>query len=139
MKQSPLTNVAQIPPPPDTHSETPDDDTIDIGALFATLWRGKWIMLLTTLIAIAVGGYYAYVAATPLYTSSAVVMLETDQKSVVDLESVVGGLTGDSTEVNSELEVLKSRGLMGKVVDKLDLVSDPEFNVTLSCPRRSMG
>ena len=134
MKQSPLTNVAQIPPPPDTHSETPDDDTIDIGALFATLWRGKWIMLLTTLIAIAVGGYYAYVAATPLYTSSAVVMLETDQKSVVDLESVVGGLTGDSTEVNSELEVLKSRGLMGKVVDKLDLVSDPEFNVTLQLP-----
>jgi succinoglycan biosynthesis transport protein ExoP len=134
MKQSQLTNVAQIhqrhPPEPDT----PEDDVIDIGALIATLWRGKWIVLLTTLIAITLGGYYAYVAATPLYTSSAVVMLETDQKSVVDLESVVGGLTGDSTEVNSELEVLKSRGLMGKVVDQLDLVSDPEFNEELQLP-----
>ncbi|UWS81769.1 polysaccharide biosynthesis tyrosine autokinase (plasmid) [Phaeobacter sp. G2] len=134
MKQSQLTNVAQIHQrhPPET--DTPEDDVIDIGALIATLWRGKWIVLLTTLIAITLGGYYAYVAATPLYTSSAVVMLETDQKSVVDLESVVGGLTGDSTEVNSELEVLKSRGLMGKVVDQLDLVSDPEFNEELQLP-----
>nr|WP_295454636.1 polysaccharide biosynthesis tyrosine autokinase [uncultured Pseudophaeobacter sp.] len=134
MKQSPLTNVAQIHQRHPTEADTPEDDVIDIGALIATLWRGKWIVLLTTLIAITLGGYYAYVAATPLYTSSAVVMLETDQKSVVDLESVVGGLTGDSTEVNSELEVLKSRGLMGKVVDQLDLVSDPEFNEELQLP-----
>lgn len=134
MKQSPLTNVAQIHQRPPPEPDTPEDDVIDIGALIATLWRGKWIVLLTTLIAITLGGYYAYVAATPLYTSSAVVMLETDQKSVVDLESVVGGLTGDSTEVNSELEVLKSRGLMGKVVDQLDLVSDPEFNEELQLP-----
>lgn len=134
MKQSPLTNVAQIHRRHPSETDTPEDDVIDIGALVATLWRGKWIVLLTTLIAITLGGYYAYVAATPLYTSSAVVMLETDQKSVVDLESVVGGLTGDSTEVNSELEVLKSRGLMGKVVDQLDLVSDPEFNDVLQLP-----
>lgn len=134
MKQSPLTNVAQIHQRHPTEADTPEDDVIDIGALIATLWRGKWIVLLTTLITITLGGYYAYVAATPLYTSSAVVMLETDQKSVVDLESVVGGLTGDSTEVNSELEVLKSRGLMGKVVDQLDLVSDPEFNEELQLP-----
>ncbi|MEQ3716627.1 polysaccharide biosynthesis tyrosine autokinase [Pseudophaeobacter sp.] len=129
-----MTNVAQIHQRHPTEADTPEDDVIDIGALIATLWRGKWIVLLTTLIAITLGGYYAYVAATPLYTSSAVVMLETDQKSVVDLESVVGGLTGDSTEVNSELEVLKSRGLMGKVVDQLDLVSDPEFNEELQLP-----
>ncbi len=139
MKQSPLTNVAQIHRRQAPETDTPEDDVIDIGALIATLWRGKWIVLLTTLIAIILGGYYAYVAATPLYTSSAVVMLETDQKSIVDLESVVGGLTGDSTEVNSELEVLKSRGLMGKVVDQLDLVSDPEFNDVLQLPSAIVG
>ncbi|WP_353402588.1 GumC family protein [Pseudophaeobacter arcticus] len=129
-----MTNVAQIHQRHPTEADTPEDDVIDIGALIVTLWRGKWIVLLTTLTAITLGGYYAYVAATPLYTSSAVVMLETDQKSVVDLESVVGGLTGDSSEVNSELEVLKSRGLMGKVVDQLDLVADPEFNDVLQLP-----
>lgn len=134
MKQSPLTNVSQIHNRPSSEAAISEDDVVDISALLATLWRGKWIVLLTTLIAVFAGAYYAYVAAAPLYTSRAVVMLETDQKSVVDLESVVGGLTGDSIEVNSELEVLKSRGLMGKVVDKLDLVSDPEFNEALQLP-----
>lgn len=130
MKQAPL-NEASFAVSWPAPSEVPEDDVIDLSALLATLWRGKWIILLATFAAIFIGAVYAFVAAVPLYTSSAVVMLETKQESIVDLQSVVGGLSGDSTEVNSELEVLKSRGLMGKVVDKLDLVSDPEFNESL--------
>ncbi len=105
-----------------------DDDIIDLGQLFATLWRGKWVIGLITTLAILAGGYYAFVTAVPLFRSTAVVMLETKQESIVDLQSVVGGLTGDTSEVNSEVEVLRSRGLIGKVVDRLDLVTDPEFN-----------
>ena len=91
----------------------------------------QWVIALTTAATIVLGAYYTFVAVTPMYRSSAVVMLETKQESIIDLQSVVGGLAGDTTEVNSELEVLRSRGLMGKVVDKLDLVSDPEFNEAL--------
>ncbi|MBY6059434.1 GumC family protein [Leisingera daeponensis] len=130
MKQAPL-NEASFAVARPAPSEAPQDDVIDLGALLATLWRGKWIVLLAACAAILIGALYAFVAAVPLYTSSAVVMLETKQESIVDLQSVVGGLSGDSSEVNSELEVLKSRGLMGKVVDKLDLISDPEFNASL--------
>lgn len=108
-----------------------DDDIIDLGQLFATLWRGKWVIGLVTILAILAGGYYAFVAAVPLFRSTAVVMLETKQESIVDLQSVVGGLTGDTSEVNSEVEVLRSRGLIGKVVDRLDLVTDSEFNGNL--------
>ncbi|WP_170334516.1 GumC family protein [Ruegeria arenilitoris] len=130
MKQTPIRD-AQFQPPRSTPDDAPEDDSIDIGALAGTLWRGKWIIALTTAAAILIGAYYAFVSAVPLYRSTAVVMLETDQASVVDLQSVVGGLAGDTAEINSELEVLKSRGLMGKVVDRLDLVSDPEFNAEL--------
>ncbi|UWQ81915.1 polysaccharide biosynthesis tyrosine autokinase (plasmid) [Leisingera sp. S132] len=133
MKQSPL-NETSFPVPRQAAAEAPEEDVIDLGALFATLWRGKWIMALATLAAIFIGGIYAYVAAVPLYTSSAVVMLETKQQSVVDLQSVVSGLSGDYAEVNSELEVLQSRGLMTKVADKLALMEDPEFNGALVEP-----
>ncbi|WP_435661191.1 GumC family protein [Leisingera caerulea] len=133
MKQTPL-NEASFPVQRPSPAETPEDDAIDLGALFATLWRGKWIMLLAALAAIFLGGLYAFVAAVPQYTSSAVVMLETKQQSVVDLQSVVSGLSGDYAEVNSELEVLQSRGLMNKVVDELSLMEDPEFNGTLVEP-----
>ncbi|WP_170415064.1 GumC family protein [Ruegeria arenilitoris] len=130
MKQSPI-HEAQFNSSRSPMGDAPEDDVVDLGVLIGTLWRGKWIIALATAIAILIGGYYAFVVAVPLYRSTAVVMLETDQASVVDLQSVVGGLAGDTAEVNSELEVLQSRGLMGKVVDKLDLVSDPEFNSDL--------
>lgn len=112
-------------------STSADEDVIDLGALFSTLWRGKWLIALGVLAALLIGGYYAYIAATPLYRSTAVVILETNQDQIVDLQSVVGGLSGDTSEVNSEVEVLRARSLMRKVVDRLDLTRDPEFNVEL--------
>lgn len=108
-----------------------DTDVIDLGAVFGTLWRGKWLIAFVTIIAILLGGYYAYAVAVPQYRSTAVVILETNQDQIVDLQSVVGGLTGDTSEVNSEVEVLLARSLMGKVVDRLELVNDPEFNRAL--------
>ncbi|AYE88356.1 polysaccharide biosynthesis tyrosine autokinase [Sulfitobacter sp. D7] len=112
-------------------STSADEDVIDLGTLFSTLWRGKWLIALGVLVAMLIGGYYAYIAATPLYRSTAVVILETNQDQIVDLQSVVGGLSGDTSEVNSEVEVLRARSLMRKVVDRLDLTRDPEFNVEL--------
>lgn len=108
-----------------------DEDVIDLGSLLSTLWRGKYWIALVTAIGILIGGYYSYVVAVPKYRSTAVVILETDQQQLLDLQSVVGGLSGDTSEVNSEVEVLRARSLMGKVVDRLDLVSDPEFNGNL--------
>lgn len=105
-----------------------DDNIIDLGQLLATIWRRKWMIGFVTALAIFAGGYYAFVLAVPLFRSTAVVMLETNQESIVDFKSVIGGLSGNTSEVNSEVEILQSRGLIGKVVDRLELVSDPEFN-----------
>ena len=112
----------------------PEDDEIDLGSLIATLWRGKWLISLFMLVAVMIGGYYAYVVATPLYRATAVVILETDQNQIVDLQSVATGLSGDTAEINSEIEVLRSRGLLGMIVETLDLVNDPEFNTALHDP-----
>jgi capsular exopolysaccharide synthesis family protein len=121
-------------PPQSLTSQQMDDDVIDLGALISTLWRGKWIVLLITALAVFLGGYYAYILATPLYRATAVVILEPNQEQIVDLQSVMGGFSGDTSEVNSEVEVLRARGLMGKVVDRLELVDDPEFNPGLRLP-----
>lgn len=110
------------------------DDVIDLGALISVLWRGKWIIGFITVLAVLAGGYYAYVAATPLYTAKSVVMLETREERVTDLESVIGGLSGDSSVINSEAEVLRSRSLLKKVVAQLNLERDPEFNADLRPP-----
>lgn len=118
--------------PADRVQSTPSDDgAIDLVALLGTVWRGKLMILGITLLAILLGGYYAYMVATPMYRSTAVVMLNNREEQVVNFESVIGGLGSDSSVVNTEVEVLKSRGLLGKVVDHLDLIDDPEFNTSL--------
>ena len=70
------------------------------------------------------------------HTATSVVMLETREEQIVDLDSVIGGLSGDASVVNSEVEVLRSRGLMGKVVDDLNLTQDADFNAALRPPSR---
>ncbi len=110
------------------------DDEIDLLALLATLWRGKWWIALVTTVAVGIGGYYAFGVATPMYTASATVVLENRQEQVVDLQNVMSGLSGDQATVNTEVEVLQSRGVARKLVDRLGLLDDPEFNTSLVPP-----
>jgi succinoglycan biosynthesis transport protein ExoP len=68
---------------------------------------------------------------TPRYTATANVMIDTRKHNVSDISDVLSGLTADSSVVDTEVEVLKSRSLAERVVGALHLDSDPEFNVAL--------
>ncbi|SFD95446.1 polysaccharide biosynthesis tyrosine autokinase [Salipiger profundus] len=109
-------------------SSESDEDLIDVGNLLAVIWRGKFLIFLSIFISLLIGGIYAYRIAIPLYSATSVVMLNNREEQIVDLQGVVGGLGSDTTVVNTEVEVLRSRLLLGDVVDQLGLVDDPEFN-----------
>ncbi|WP_166418805.1 GumC family protein [Cochlodiniinecator piscidefendens] len=112
----------------------PEADEIDLRLILSTIWRGKWIITLCFSFCVILGGYYAYKIAVPTYSASTIVILESRQEQVLDLESVIGGLSGDTSVINSEVEVLRSRNLMKQVVLALDLTNDPEFNTELRTP-----
>ena len=73
--------------------------------------------------------------ATPMYTATANVMLDVRQEQVVNAEAVLSGLPADSSVVDTEVEILRSRRLAERVVNALQLDKDPEFNPAL----RSQG
>jgi polysaccharide biosynthesis transport protein len=106
----------------------PETDEIDLIEVIRTLWRGKIWIGLAMLLAGMIGFGYAKYIAVPRYTAKAVVALENRQETVVDLDSVMSGLSGDQASINTELEVLRSRKLILQVVDAMGLTSDPEFN-----------
>ncbi len=112
------------------------DDEIDLMALIRTVWLGKLWISLTAVIAIFIGGYYAYEVAVPLYPSKSIVALETKQEQVVDIESVLSGNSGGAKEVNTEVEVIRSRNIITALVNRLNLIDDPEFNGTLRKPNK---
>jgi len=111
-----------------------EKEEINFGAILTALWHGKWIVALSLVLVLSMSAYYAIGIATPIYRATSVIILEPNQEQIVDLQSVATGLSGDTSEINSELEVLRSRGLMGKVAAQLNLASDPEFNRGLAPP-----
>lgn len=109
------------------------DDAIDLRKVFATLWRGKWLIVGAALAANAVGAYYAYRVAVPIYTAYSEVALDVrEDRTLTDIESAVSGLSSDWRMVNTELELMRSRTLLRQLVERLDLMEDPRFNVSLA-------
>lgn len=108
-----------------------EDDDINLRRLLMTLRRRKWVIAVVTALSVA-AGYYLINSLTPRYTAEAVLVLQFRERQYVDLEAVVSGLSGDRAAIESELDILRSRALARRIVDRLGLRSDPEFNARLA-------
>ena len=91
--------------------------------------RVELLLGVTVAIFVAVVLYVAQV--TPLYTASADVQIDTRTKAAIDIGQVMSGLSTDSSSVDTEVRILTSRSLAERVVKKLNLNADPEFNPAL--------
>src|SRR6185312_3582320 len=101
------------------------------------LW--EWLRLLNRRKALIIGAGLLAVAlmaliiaqATPMYKASARIMLDTRTFTPVKAEAALSGVdTLNMGAIQSELEVIQSEFLIGRVVDRLGLASNPEFNGT---------
>lgn len=115
-------------------SPASDDDVIDLGALLSVLWRRKWWIGASVLLFALLGGFYAFNVATPKYRATSVILLDASGQQIVDLGAVIPSLGTDSDAINTEVEVLKSRRLIERVVNIANLTQDPEFNGALRPP-----
>lgn len=61
-----------------------NDDEIDLFELIESLWQQKWLIVICTLVALAIGGGYAY-TTTPTYSLSAQIGATTDLKTSIRL------------------------------------------------------
>jgi succinoglycan biosynthesis transport protein ExoP len=110
------------------------NDQIELLTLLRTLWRGASFIALCTLCAVIIATWYVFFAAAPMYESSAQMSLQVKTESVIDINAVLSGATPDQASINTEMGIIKSRGLLADLVDELDLINDPEFNPTLRAP-----
>ncbi|MCR9940597.1 polysaccharide biosynthesis tyrosine autokinase [Vibrio owensii] len=110
-------------------SSAPTDDEIDLGKLFGILIDAKWfiigIMLLFATMGIAVA-----LLSTPIYKADALIQIE--QKSSGGISAMVGDM-GDlfaaESSATTEIEIIKSRMILGDTVDKFNLstIATPEY------------
>ena len=66
------------------------DDEIDLRELFATLWRGKWIIILVTTVFAVVGVFYAL--SQPNIYQSSVLLAPAQDEGGAGVSGQLGGL-----------------------------------------------
>jgi len=108
----------------DLTSLNPDDD-VNLRQLLNTIWQGKWPILFFILSFFTLAFIYAY-GKTPIYQADALLQVEKKKSGVPGLEDLAGLSLEDAT-VGTELELIRSRKILGLAVEalKLDIVAEP--------------
>jgi len=102
-----------------------DNDTINIREeLEKYLIHWKWFALGAIIALVLAFLYLRY--ATPQYSASSSIMIKDNKKSGISAElaafedlGIIGG--GSANNTDNEIEIIKSRKIIGFVVDSLDL------------------
>lgn len=119
----------------DLFGSTPaeDDAAFDPREVIRVLWRGKWIIVICTLIA-AFLGYLSSSQAPAVYRASAKVMFDVQQGSLANLPTVFVDEQFNTSKLEDQIEVLRSTVLVERVIKELNLDENPLFNPFLGAP-----
>jgi tyrosine-protein kinase Etk/Wzc len=104
---------ASSPPP-----EAPVND-LSLADVLAVIADGKWIIATATAVTLFAGALYALLA-TPVYSADVLVQVEEKSRSMGPLDEL-SALFSETSPTEAEIEILRSRSLVGSVVDELKL------------------
>ncbi len=102
-------------PSPQDH----DDAGIDLRKLLGTLLDHKWPIIGVTVL-FCLGGALYGMFATPIYRTTALVQIEKKSGTVPGLE-MGGDFNAQASSARTEIELLRSRSVIGQAVDNLHL------------------
>lgn len=104
-----------------------DDDEIDLLGMFGTMIDHKWLIMAITVIFMIVGIAYALLAP-PIYQANALVQVESKKNDLLGF-SDVSSMLGKESPSTTEIELIRSRAIIGETVDKLqlDIVIVPNY------------
>lgn len=98
-----------------------EDEGLAIGEIISMLMEYRWLVAIITLLALFVGLGFIFLAS-PVYKADG--LLQVEEKAGSGLSSALKDLDplgGDSTNVAAEQEILSSRMVLGRVINRLKL------------------
>ncbi|MCX5544990.1 polysaccharide biosynthesis tyrosine autokinase [Paraburkholderia sp. CNPSo 3076] len=124
LKKNPQTNTA-------------DDDEIDLSELFAVLRENLCLIGIVTAIVFVPGALYAFLG-TPVYRADAVIQVDDDSGmgSINDKLGDLASLFQSKATADAEIELIRSRTVVGETVDKLhvDIDARPHYFPLIGAP-----
>lgn len=113
----------------ETTTTIPAQDGVNLGDMARILVRHKAWVFRTAIVCVALAAGYLAVAK-PVYTSTAVVYVDPrDRPTPKEDPGEKSSVPGDGLLlVESQLKIITSGEVLGRVVEKMNLAEDPEFN-----------
>lgn len=125
--------VPPVPEPARVYEDEGDDarwrPLIDPMKVIGGITRSKWLIASTTLVGALLG--VAIALSTPkMYQAWTEMIVDPRNLKLTDRDLTESGLPSDATLaiVENQVRVMTSGSVLTKVVDKLNLADDPEFN-----------
>ncbi|MFC1694702.1 GumC family protein [Pseudomonadota bacterium] len=125
-------NVNPVAPWQDEDNE----QTLPLLDYLQLLWFRRNLIIAITVF-VAVVAYIQVNEIKNLYSATSTMVIGLPESQVVNIQEVLS--RGNSlSDVASEIEVLRSRVLAAKVIERLGLLNNPEFNPSLRTPEKSL-
>jgi tyrosine-protein kinase Etk/Wzc len=107
-----------------------DEEELDLGDLLGVVIESRKLIVAITAVALVIGAYLAF-TLIPIYKADGLLQVEEKTSGLANLD--VAAMMEDYTPVNAEIEILRSRSVLGAVVDnlKLDISASPEYSLFL--------
>ena len=112
------------------HDPDIQETQLDFVEYWRTLRKHQWAILAFALVVALVAGVVAYVS-TPIFEAKTTVLIETNKQKVVTIEDVYSGMGASREYFQTQVEILKSREVSLKTINKLKLYDHPEYDPRL--------
>jgi len=110
----------------DNYSPSQEDDEIDISELLGILIDGKWLIAIVTLVVLTIGIAKAFFDS-PVYKTDVMLQVNETSQTMTGLEPL--DILNSNMPVMAEIELIKSRMILGEAVKNLDLeiIAQPKY------------
>ncbi len=109
------------------HDPDGQEPSLDFVEYWRTLRKYKWAIFAFALVVTLVAAVIAFVT-TPIYEAKTTILIETSKQKVVGIEDVYGGMGASREYFQTQVEIIKSREVALKAIEKLRLYDLPDFD-----------
>ena len=108
-------------------SDRQDNDEFDLIGLLYVVLDARWLILASTLIALLIGATYAFLSK-PVYQVDTLIQVEQSQGSNNNVLGQIATLFDVQSPATAEIEILRSRLVVGQAADSLQLYTSASPN-----------
>lgn len=115
-----------------------DGTEIDLRGVLGLLRRQLRLIIASVIVVVVLAGLVTF-SFTPIYSATALILVDPSRKNLLDPDAQMGSGVSDSARIDSEVEILRSDNVLLRVIEAEQLTADADMGVSLSLRERVLA